>query len=37
MLVGAGIAVIVWAPLAYRLHQEKRASRPPIWKRTQAR
>jgi undecaprenyl-diphosphatase len=34
MLVGAGVAVIVWAPFAYRLYREKRQPHPPIWKRT---
>lgn len=31
-LVGAGVAVIVWAPFAYVLYREKRAKHPPIWK-----
>ena len=31
MLVGAGVAVIVWAPFAYLLHREKRAQHPPVW------
>ncbi len=26
MLVGAGVAVIVWAPFAYLLYREKRAN-----------
>jgi membrane-associated phospholipid phosphatase len=30
-LVGAGVAVIVWAPFAYLLYREKRAQHPPIW------
>ncbi len=30
-LVGAGVAVIVWAPLAYRLYREHRLPHPPIW------
>jgi undecaprenyl-diphosphatase len=34
MLVGAGVAVIVWAPFAYRLYREKRQPHPPIWKRS---
>jgi undecaprenyl-diphosphatase len=33
MLVGAGVAVIVWAPFAYLLYREKRAQHPPIWRR----
>ena len=32
MLVGAGVAVIVWAPFAYLLYREKRAQHPPVWK-----
>ena len=32
MLVGAGIAVIVWAPFAQRLAAERSAAHPPIWK-----
>jgi membrane-associated phospholipid phosphatase len=31
MLVGAGVAVIVWAPFAYLLYREKRAQHPPVW------
>jgi undecaprenyl-diphosphatase len=37
MLVGAGIAVIVWAPLAYRLYREKRATHTLIWMRKPAK
>ena len=33
MLVGAGVAVIVWAPFAYLLYKEKRAQHPPVWTR----
>ena len=33
MLVGAGIAVIIWAPFAYVLSREKRAQHPPVWRR----
>ena len=33
-LVGAGVAVIVWAPFAYALYKEERQPHPPIWKRT---
>jgi membrane-associated phospholipid phosphatase len=32
MLVGAGVAVIVWAPFAYLLYREKRAQHPPVWR-----
>jgi membrane-associated phospholipid phosphatase len=32
MLVGAGVAVIVWAPFATLLYREKRAPHPPVWK-----
>ncbi|CAN5275873.1 hypothetical protein BH11ACT3_BH11ACT3_23700 [soil metagenome] len=31
MLVGAGVAVIVWAPLALKLHRERIAPHPPVW------
>lgn len=34
MLVGAGMAVIVWAPFAERLYREQRMPHPPIWVRT---
>jgi membrane-associated phospholipid phosphatase len=34
MLVGAGVAVIVWAPFAYLLYREKHAQHPPVWRRT---
>ncbi|HEU0182409.1 MAG TPA: phosphatase PAP2 family protein [Agromyces mariniharenae] len=34
MLVGAGVAVIVWAPFAERLYREQRMPHPPIWVRT---
>jgi undecaprenyl-diphosphatase len=33
MLVGAGIAVIVWAPFANRLYREQRMPHPPVWVR----
>jgi membrane-associated phospholipid phosphatase len=33
MLVGAGVAVIVWAPLALKLHHERLAQHPPPWSR----
>lgn len=32
-LVGAGVAVIVWAPLAYRLYREHRLPHGPVWVR----
>ena len=31
MLVGAGVAVIVWAPFAEKLYREHRMPHPPIW------
>jgi undecaprenyl-diphosphatase len=34
MLVGAGMAVIAWAPFAERLYREQRMPHPPIWVRT---
>jgi undecaprenyl-diphosphatase len=30
-LVGAGVAVILWAPFAYRLYREHRLPHPPAW------
>ncbi|PPG03709.1 MULTISPECIES: phosphatase PAP2 family protein [unclassified Rathayibacter] len=33
LLLGAGVALIVWAPLAVRLHTERVASPPPLWRR----
>ncbi|WP_394551034.1 phosphatase PAP2 family protein [Agromyces sp. MMS24-JH15] len=33
MLVGVGVAVIVWAPFAFRLYRERRRPHPPIWVR----
>lgn len=33
LLLGAGVALIVWAPLAVRLHTERAASPPPLWRR----
>ncbi len=32
LLVGAGVAVIVWAPFALRLYREKRMPHPPLWR-----
>jgi membrane-associated phospholipid phosphatase len=31
MLVGAGVALIIWAPFAYRLYRENRLPHRPIW------
>ena len=31
MLVGAGVAIIIWAPFALRLYRERRRPHPPIW------
>lgn len=31
MLIGAGVAVIIWAPFAFRLYRERRLPHPPIW------
>ncbi|NEN07713.1 phosphatase PAP2 family protein [Diaminobutyricibacter tongyongensis] len=31
MLVGVGVAVIIWAPFALRLYRERRLPHPPIW------
>lgn len=36
MLVGAGVAVILWAPFAYRLYREHRLPHPPLWWRVPA-
>jgi undecaprenyl-diphosphatase len=33
VLVGAGVAIIVWAPLAYLLHREREGAHPPWRKR----
>jgi membrane-associated phospholipid phosphatase len=33
MLVGAGVAIIVWAPLALVLRDEQARSHPPLWQR----
>ena len=35
MLIGAGVALIVWAPFAYRLYRENRLRHPPIWRRVE--
>jgi len=37
MLVGAGVAVIVWAPFAFRLYRERRQPHPPLWISTRDR
>jgi len=34
LLIGVGVAVILWAPFAYRLYREQRQPHPPIWVRT---
>ncbi|MGN6220593.1 MAG: phosphatase PAP2 family protein [Microbacterium sp.] len=31
MLIGVGVAVIIWAPFAYVLYREQRTPHPPIW------
>ncbi|GAA5096289.1 hypothetical protein GCM10025760_29610 [Microbacterium yannicii] len=31
MLVGVGLAVIIWAPFAFVLYRERRKPHPPIW------
>lgn len=36
MLVGAGVAVIVWAPFAEKLYREHRMPHPPVWQRVPA-
>lgn len=36
MLIGAGVALIVWAPFAYKLYRENRLRHPPIWRSTAA-
>ena len=33
LLVGAGVAVIIWAPFANKLYREHRMPHPPIWVR----
>lgn len=35
MLVGAGAALIVWAPFAEKLYRENRMPHPPIWQRVE--
>lgn len=35
MLVGAGAALIVWAPFAERLYRENRMPHPPVWHRVE--
>ena len=34
MLVGAGVAVIIWAPFAFQLYRERRLPHPPVWQKT---
>jgi len=36
LLVGVGVAIIVWAPLAYRLSIENQRDHEPVWKREPA-
>jgi undecaprenyl-diphosphatase len=36
-LIGLGIAVILWAPFAAKLHRERYAAHPPIWSKHTAR
>lgn len=33
MLVGVGVAVIIWAPFALALYREHRRPHPPLWVR----
>ncbi|MEO8528792.1 MAG: phosphatase PAP2 family protein [Pseudolysinimonas sp.] len=33
VLIGAGVAIIVWAPLAARVDAERRTAAPPVWVR----
>jgi membrane-associated phospholipid phosphatase len=33
MLVGVGVAILIWAPFALRLYRERRLPHPPIWVR----
>jgi len=33
LLIGVGVAIIIWAPLAYRLHLENDADHSPVWRR----
>jgi membrane-associated phospholipid phosphatase len=35
VLIGAGVALIIWAPFAYRLYRENRLRHPPIWRRVE--
>ncbi|MFB2586579.1 phosphatase PAP2 family protein [Herbiconiux liukaitaii] len=36
LLLGAGVAVLMWAPFAARLHRERQAPHTPIWKKLPA-
>jgi membrane-associated phospholipid phosphatase len=36
LLLGAGVAVLLWAPFAARLHQERGRPHPPVWNRKKA-
>ncbi|MDJ1372012.1 phosphatase PAP2 family protein [Gulosibacter molinativorax] len=33
LLIGIGVAIMLWAPLATRLHRESELAHPPIWQR----
>ncbi|GGI46814.1 phosphatase PAP2 family protein [Agromyces flavus] len=35
LLIGAGAALIVWTPFAYRLYRENRLAHPPIWRKVE--
>jgi membrane-associated phospholipid phosphatase len=35
LLIGAGAALIVWTPFAYRLYRENRLEHPPIWRKVE--
>ena len=34
LLIGVAVAIILWAPLATKLHREAEQPHPPIWRRT---
>jgi undecaprenyl-diphosphatase len=37
VLVGAGVAVILWAPLSEKLYRESRMPHPPVWRKVEQR
>ncbi len=37
LLIGAGVALVAWAPLAERLYRENRMPHPPVWRPVGAR